>query len=108
MASRSVNTARRRCSHDLVRFLAQKNYPSTETADLRESRAMGTYDANREVNLEYPLAFQEAFVKVLQSSSSERQAFRYVHLGGRLTEQDQDRSLFFLSETRHLKVYKPL
>lgn len=73
---------------------------------------MGAYKADRAVHVDYPLAFQQAFFKVLEQHP-ERPRFRDIHLSGRFVEQDQDKSLWFLSEQRKMKVrssspYHPL
>lgn len=64
---------------------------------------MGAYKADQAVHVDYPLAFQQAFLKVLESRP-ERPKFRDIHLSGRFVEQDQDKSLWFLSEQRKIKV----
>ena len=60
---------------------------------------MGTYDGKFEVEVEYPTAFAKA---ILQGKRGER--FRYVHLGGAFTEEDQEKSLWFLPAARRGRV----
>jgi hypothetical protein len=63
--------------------------------------AMGTYDGSEEIDIKYPLAFQEAFVKHL--SPERKQRFKYIHLSGCFCEKDQSRSLWFLSKPRRIR-----
>jgi hypothetical protein len=56
--------------------------------------------------LEYPLAFQDAFIQVLESRAG-KSPFRYVHVSGKLVEQDQSKSLWFLNAPRKNKVLCP-
>ncbi|KAF2495745.1 hypothetical protein BU16DRAFT_526312 [Lophium mytilinum] len=69
--------------------------------------AMGTYNLNEDVNLKYPLAFQEAFAKRLLASSENREGrsrkFRFILLSGAFVESDQSRWLFFLWDQRRMK-----
>ena len=81
---------------------------STRYGDLRPSnrgrcRMMGAYKVDQAVHVDYPLAFQKAFLKVLESHP-ERPRFRDIHLSGRFVEQDQEKSLWFLSAQRKMKV----
>jgi len=71
---------------------------------LTSPRALGTSDNNRAANLDYPLAFQNSFIKVLEPRAG-KSPFRYIHLSGKLVEQDQDRSLWFLPVPRKAKVW---
>lgn len=68
--------------------------------------AMGTYDLNKDVNLDFPLKFQERLA-VIQSSVRPRKAnsttFRFILLGGAFTETDQSRWLYFLPDQRRIK-----
>jgi hypothetical protein len=63
---------------------------------------MGTYAADEDVLLKYPLAFQHAFLNVLKTRPGAR--FRDIHLSGRFVVQDQERSLWFLPAQRKIKV----
>ncbi|KAH8892088.1 hypothetical protein GQ53DRAFT_863780 [Thozetella sp. PMI_491] len=63
---------------------------------------MGTYDGNTVVDMEYPIAFQKAFVRMLERHAH-RPKFRYIHLSGRLTEQNQSKPLCLLPEARKIK-----
>ncbi|KIN02328.1 hypothetical protein OIDMADRAFT_53837 [Oidiodendron maius Zn] len=62
-------------------------------------RSIGTYNSDPVVELEYPEAFQEALLKVLDVKRN----FIYVYLGGAFTEQDQEKTLWFLPGARRLR-----
>ncbi|KAH8166875.1 hypothetical protein CIB48_g1398 [Xylaria polymorpha] len=64
--------------------------------------AMGSYKGSRAADFDYPLAFLESMARVLETSSS-RPRFRYVHLGGMFTRQDQENKLFFLEYPRKIR-----
>lgn len=64
---------------------------------------MGTSSADVEVNLEYPVAFQESFVRILEQSP-EGPRFRFVLLSGKFVVQDQNEGLWFLDAPRKIKV----
>ncbi|KAI0103287.1 hypothetical protein GGR51DRAFT_573239 [Nemania sp. FL0031] len=64
--------------------------------------AMGSYKGSRAVDLEYPLAFMTAMARVLETQPT-RPQFRYVHLGGMFTRQDQERKLWFLEYPRKIR-----
>ncbi|KAI1173396.1 hypothetical protein F4777DRAFT_451248 [Nemania sp. FL0916] len=64
--------------------------------------AMGTYKGSRAVDLEYPLAFLEAMIRVLESAQA-RHKFNYVHVGGMFTRQDQEKKLCLLEFPRKLR-----
>ncbi len=63
-------------------------------------RSIGTYNWDPVVELEYPEAFQEALLKVLDV----KKTFTYVYLGGAFTEPDQEKTLWFYSEGRRVRV----
>jgi hypothetical protein len=69
--------------------------------------SMGTYNLNEDVNLKYPLAFQETFAKRLLASSQKREGrranFRFILLSGAFVESDQSRRLYFLWDQRRMK-----
>jgi hypothetical protein len=66
---------------------------------------MGSYDGNVLVDYDYPVAFQESFVRVvLEQNASPPRPFRFVLLSGKFVTQDQDKSLCFLDQPRKLKV----
>lgn len=67
------------------------------------SRALGTSDDNRAANLDFPMAFQNSFVKIVGPRTG-KAPFRYVHLSGKLVEQDQNKPLWFLPIPRKTKV----
>jgi hypothetical protein len=64
---------------------------------------MGTNTPEPGPNKDWPLAFQTAMCKARDARSSTTR-FRFVALSGKLVEQDQDAGLWFLAETRKLKV----
>ncbi|KAJ6615476.1 hypothetical protein B0H10DRAFT_2220325 [Mycena sp. CBHHK59/15] len=61
---------------------------------------MGTTAAVREVEIDYPLAFANAFAPTL---AAQQKPFRYIHCSGRLAEKDQTKPLLFLQEGRRIK-----
>lgn len=61
---------------------------------------MGTYNWDSVVELEYPEAFQEALLQVLDV----KETFTYVYLGGAFTESDQEKTLWFYSGGRRVRV----
>ncbi|VUC33424.1 unnamed protein product [Clonostachys rosea] len=66
--------------------------------------AMGDYVGSEDVTLQYPLAFQNAFIQMrTQASPGEMPPFIYVHLSGKLSVQDQSQSLYFMQNPRKLK-----
>lgn len=67
-------------------------------------RAMGSYKGSRAVDLEYPLAFSAAMARVLDTNPA-RPRFRYVHLGGMFTRQDQEKKLWLLEYPRKIRVW---
>jgi hypothetical protein len=62
---------------------------------------MGTIAGNKTLEIDYPLAFGNAFSKILPAPDKK---FRYIHLSGAATEGDQERSLWFKGEMRKMKV----
>lgn len=64
-------------------------------------RCMGTTAGDKALELDYPLAFGDAFSETLSES---KKKFRYVHLSGAATERDQNRALWVKSEMRKMKV----
>lgn len=74
-------------------------------------RALGSLSPTHKVDVEYPLAFQEAFIKRRSQTQMQTQKpadFRYVHVSGKFVEQDSDRKLYFLEVQRKTKVYSLL
>jgi hypothetical protein len=53
---------------------------------------MGTTAGDKALEIDYPLAFGNAFSKTLAES---KKRFRYLHLSGGLTKRDQAKSLWF-------------
>ncbi|KAI1363208.1 hypothetical protein F5Y08DRAFT_252088 [Xylaria arbuscula] len=64
--------------------------------------AMGSYKGSRTADLEYPVAFLRDMDRVLESRPP-RPRFRYVHLGGMFTRQDQEKKLWFLEYPRKIR-----
>ncbi|KAJ5381125.1 uncharacterized protein N7496_003553 [Penicillium cataractarum] len=64
--------------------------------------ALGSLSPTQKVDVEYPLAFQEAFIK-RRSLQETPAGFRYVHVSGKFVEQDPDRKLYFLDAQRKTK-----
>lgn len=71
--------------------------------------ALGTYNGDKNVEVDFPLAFMSAIAKTLESPEStnagdqtgrRRRKFRYLHLGGALTEWNQDARLWYLETAR--------
>lgn len=52
------------------------------------------------MELEYPKAFQDALLKVLDV----KKTFNYVYLGGAFTEPNQEKNLWLFSKGRHVRV----
>ncbi|RDL39691.1 Uncharacterized protein BP5553_04031 [Venustampulla echinocandica] len=80
-----------------------KLYPESVLEQLKGANAciwsMGTYNWDPVVELEYPEAFQEALLKVLDVKNT----FTYVYLGGAFTESDQEKNLWFYSKGRRMR-----
>lgn len=64
---------------------------------------MGSYEGSRAADLEYPVAFLRGMDRVLEPRPP-RPRFRYVHLGGMFTKQDQETKLWFLEYPRKIRV----
>lgn len=60
---------------------------------------MGTYDGNHQVEVEYPTAFAKAMMQERRAGK-----FRYVHLGGAFTVEDQGKTLWFMPTARRGRV----
>ena len=69
--------------------------------------AMGTYNLNEDVNLRYPLAFQDYFAKKAFSSreslQERKEKFKFILLSGAFVEPNQSRRLWFLWDQRKMK-----
>eukprot|EP01117_Protostelium_nocturnum_P002233 TRINITY_DN12880_c0_g1_i1.p1 TRINITY_DN12880_c0_g1~~TRINITY_DN12880_c0_g1_i1.p1 ORF type:complete len:221 (+),score=38.93 TRINITY_DN12880_c0_g1_i1:45-707(+) len=76
-------------------------YPDSVLDQLKGSDAciwsIGTYNGSLAVDVEYPLTFANAMVKILSDSNK---PFHYVHLGGAFTEWDQEKTLWFMPNGR--------
>ncbi|KAJ4372056.1 hypothetical protein N0V83_003829 [Neocucurbitaria cava] len=68
---------------------------------------MGTYTLDEDVNLKYPLAFQEKFLKRQlenpQSREGKKNKFKFIYLSGAFVEPDQSRRLYVLGDQRRMK-----
>ena len=64
--------------------------------------AAGTYDVNEDVNLRYPLAFQQAFVARLRASDADRKV-RFALLSGAFVVRDQGAALWWMQQQRQQK-----
>lgn len=62
---------------------------------------MGTTAGDKALEVDYPVAFGNAFSKTLQTT---KKKLRYLHLSGAATERDQEKPLWFKSDMRKLKV----
>lgn len=62
---------------------------------------MGTTAGDKALEIDYPLAFSNAFSKTLAEAPKK---FRYLHLSGGMTERDQGKALWFAGNMRKLKV----
>ncbi|KAI4246133.1 MAG: hypothetical protein L6R40_002085 [Gallowayella cf. fulva] len=58
-------------------------------------------EANRRINLDYTIAAARAFVEA--KVAGEGNKLRFVYLSGMLTERDQERKLWFMSEARKIR-----
>ncbi|KAH6668965.1 nucleoside-diphosphate-sugar epimeras-like protein [Halenospora varia] len=78
-----------------------KSYPESVIREISDADAciwaMGTYDGKFDVEVEYPTAFAKA---ILQGKKGGSERFRYVHLGGAFTVEDQEKTLWFLPTAR--------
>lgn len=64
--------------------------------------AMGTPDANHDVNYVFPHAFFTALLDARKESPHAAERFRYVRVCGAFTESDQERALWFFAAPRKL------
>ena len=64
-------------------------------------RCIGTYTGDTVVEIDYPLAFANAVASRIRV---QKKRFRYVHLGGGLTESDQEKPLWFYQTARRVRV----
>ncbi|EXJ92088.1 hypothetical protein A1O3_00638 [Capronia epimyces CBS 606.96] len=82
-----------------------KVYPSSILEHLKGADAciwsIGTYNWDSTVELEYPEAFQQALLKVLDVHVNK--PFTYVYLGGAFTEPDQEKTLWFYTKGRRVR-----
>lgn len=64
---------------------------------------MGSYAGSLTADLEYPVAFMESMVRVLETEHK-RPRFRYVHLSGKFVRRDQEEKLWWGQKPRKIKV----
>jgi hypothetical protein len=70
-----------------------------------QHRAIGTFIGDTVVDIDYPLAFCNAMIQ--QQPAGEK--FRYVHLGGGVTEPpDSERNLWYYAKARRVRVCCPV
>ncbi|KAL8736129.1 MAG: hypothetical protein Q9181_002519 [Wetmoreana brouardii] len=60
-------------------------------------------ESNRRINLDYTIVAAETFANQLAPQLAEGKDFRFVYLSGMLTERDQARKLWFMSESRMIR-----
>jgi len=81
------------------------SYPDSVLKELCGADAciwcMGTTAGNKVLEVDYPLAFGNAFSPVV---SEQKKRFRYLHLSGATTERDQGKALWFKGDMRKMKV----
>lgn len=65
------------------------------------NRAIRSPEGEKIVEVDYPLAFANAFIEKLPHS---RKAFRFVYLSGMLAVTDQSESVLFLEDLRKSEV----
>ncbi|KAL8706681.1 MAG: hypothetical protein Q9201_000315 [Fulgogasparrea decipioides] len=58
---------------------------------------------NRRINLDYTMVAAETFTRELAPQLPEGKNFRFVYLSGMMTERNQERKLWFMSETRRIR-----
>ena len=61
-------------------------------------------EQNRKINLNYTLAAAKAFTEILAPSLEDGKKFRFVYLSGMMTERDPKRNLWFMKESRLIRV----
>jgi hypothetical protein len=83
-----------------MRVYGETEQLQTDSMSADHGRSIGTYNWDTVVELEYPEAFQEALLKVLDA----KKTFTYVYLGGAFTEEDQEKTLWFYSKGRRVRV----
>ncbi|CZR61004.1 uncharacterized protein PAC_10900 [Phialocephala subalpina] len=80
------------------------SYPNSVMQEMKGADAciwcMGTTAGDKALEVDYPLAFGNAFSETLPES---KKKFRYIHLSGAATERNQDKQLWFKSEMRKMK-----
>ncbi|KAG9233749.1 nucleoside-diphosphate-sugar epimeras-like protein [Amylocarpus encephaloides] len=90
-------------SHSKAKIIIMENFKLYSESVIREIAdadaciwALGTYDGNVEVEVDYPTAFAKAILQGRRGGGK----FRYVHLGGAFTEEDQEKALWWLQAAR--------
>jgi hypothetical protein len=65
---------------------------------------MNDLEAAKTVNIDYPLTAARTFTsQVAKEVDGKTRPFRYVYLSGGLAEQDQNRSLWWKQDYRHIR-----
>lgn len=67
-------------------------------------KKVGDFKTAQKINVEYPLALAELFVSHAALSTKDGKKLRFVFTSGALTERDMNKTLWFLSESRKMKV----
>jgi len=107
-----INTPNKKVENIIIKdFGDLESVPDETWEKIQDADAMvwsmGTYNLNEDVNLKYPLAFQEHFAKRLLASSrnqeGRRNKFKFILLSGAFVEPDQSRRLYFLWDQRRMK-----
>jgi len=64
-------------------------------------RAIGTFVSDTVVDIDYPLAFCDAMLRLQPAGKK----FTYMHLGGGVTEPpESERSLWYFAKARRVRV----
>jgi hypothetical protein len=80
-------------------YLVFSSYSLEIEGKSNSDRTIGDVHSLPEVEIDYPLAFANAFGPTI------KKPFRYLHCSGSLAEQDQSKPLWFLQEGRRIKVH---
>jgi len=54
--------------------------------------------------VEYPVTFLELLSSMQRKKREDNKPFRYVHIGGAVSEQDQDKALWYYQKARRTRV----
>jgi hypothetical protein len=67
-------------------------------------RSIGTFTGEEDVDVEYPVAMLELLCRSHNKSGQDSRPFRYVHIGGAVSEHDQDKALWYYQKARRTRV----